>query len=205
LQPLARFPSTLLVIASRHLTRVQPKHIPGDDNIEADFLSRTENGQIPSWEHVISQCSQLWTCRICLLLRELLSSLAWLVSSGLTAGTYKSLTIHLLTLELVIAAVSFNEHPARKISDDLAIDLIAGYITEVKMGYSLPSTSKGPLGEQSLRNYILSAAQCFTLLWKRPCIVIDPKTARHEKQVHLHPMLLGNSGATQGLVQTSAN
>jgi hypothetical protein len=39
LQQLARFTSTLLVIASHHLTRVQPKHIPGDNNLEADTLS----------------------------------------------------------------------------------------------------------------------------------------------------------------------
>jgi hypothetical protein len=39
LQPLARFASLLLVAASRLLTRVQPKHIPGDDNLEADTLS----------------------------------------------------------------------------------------------------------------------------------------------------------------------
>jgi hypothetical protein len=54
LQPLARFMSTLLVMAGRHLTRVQPNHIPGDDNFEADTLSQSENGQIPLWEHTIS-------------------------------------------------------------------------------------------------------------------------------------------------------
>ncbi len=99
LQPLARFASMLLVVASRHLTRVQPKHIPGDDNLEADTLSRSENGHVPSWERVISRCSQLRTCHIYLLPRELLSSLAGLISLGLTVGTYESLTTHLLTLE----------------------------------------------------------------------------------------------------------
>jgi hypothetical protein len=39
LQPLAHLASTLLVIASQHLTRVQPRHIPGQLNFEADFLS----------------------------------------------------------------------------------------------------------------------------------------------------------------------
>jgi hypothetical protein len=39
LQPLARLTSTMLVMTSRYLTRVQPKHNPGDDNFEADTLS----------------------------------------------------------------------------------------------------------------------------------------------------------------------
>ncbi len=46
-QPLDRFASTLLVVASQHLTRVQPSHIPGKLNHQADFLSRSKNGQVP--------------------------------------------------------------------------------------------------------------------------------------------------------------
>ncbi len=118
LQPLAHFASTLLVVASRHLTRVQPKHIPGDDNLEADTLSRSENGQVPSWERVISRCSQLQTCQICLLPRELLSSLAGLISSGLTEGTYELLTTRLLTLE-------FATLPAGSLPLDLTSSLLA--------------------------------------------------------------------------------
>jgi hypothetical protein len=102
LQPLCRFASTLLVIASQNLTRIQNRHIPGILNEEADFLSRSENGQVPSWGRATERCSQLRTCRICLLLRELLSSLATLISCGLTEDTYVSLTAQLLTLELVI-------------------------------------------------------------------------------------------------------
>jgi hypothetical protein len=101
LQPLARLTSTMLVRARCHLTRVQPKHIPGDDNFEADTLSRSENGRTPSWERVISRCSQLRPCQICLLPPELLSSLAGLISSGLTEDTYESLTTRLLTLAFV--------------------------------------------------------------------------------------------------------
>ncbi len=44
LQPLARLASTFLTIASQNLTRVQPRHIPGKVNIEADYLSRSQNG-----------------------------------------------------------------------------------------------------------------------------------------------------------------
>jgi hypothetical protein len=102
LQPLARFASTLLVIASQHLTRVQPSHIPGKDNHETDFLSRSENGRVPSWERVTEQCSQLLLCSVCLLPPELLSSLAGLISSGLTEDTYVSLTTRLLTLDFDI-------------------------------------------------------------------------------------------------------
>jgi hypothetical protein len=69
LQPLCCFASTLLVVASQQLTRVQPRHIPGKDNHEADFLSRSENGRVPSWERVTEQCSQLRTCQVCLLPR----------------------------------------------------------------------------------------------------------------------------------------
>jgi hypothetical protein len=54
LQPLACITSTMLVMTSCHLTRVQPKHIPGNDNFKADTLSRSENGQVPPWERVIS-------------------------------------------------------------------------------------------------------------------------------------------------------
>jgi hypothetical protein len=99
LQPLARLASTFLVIASQNLTRVQPCHIPGKLNIEADFLSRSENGHVPSWERVTAQCSQLRTCLVCLLPRELLSSLAGLLSFGLTEGTYVQLATRLLTLD----------------------------------------------------------------------------------------------------------
>jgi hypothetical protein len=98
LQPIAHITSTMLVMTSRHLTRVQPNHIPDDDNFEADTLSRSENGQVPSWERVISRCSWLQPCQICLLPRELLSSLAALISSGLTKGTYEGLTRRLLSL-----------------------------------------------------------------------------------------------------------
>jgi hypothetical protein len=109
IQPLARLTSTFLVIASQHLTRVQPRHIPGKLNIEADYLSRSENGRIPSWARVISQCSQLRTCQVCLLPRELLSSLAGLISSGLTEGTYVGLATHLLTLDYVTLPVGSME------------------------------------------------------------------------------------------------
>jgi hypothetical protein len=106
LQPLARFASTLLVTASQHLTRVQSRTIPGKDNIEADFLSRSENGRIPTCGRAIAQCFQLATCRICLLPRALLSSMAALISfGGLTEGTYVELTTQLLTLDCVILPV----------------------------------------------------------------------------------------------------
>jgi hypothetical protein len=100
LQPLARFASALLVQTRRLLTRVQPRHIPGPINIEADALSRFQNGRLTSWEDVIERCSLLKTCRICLLPRSLLSVLADLSSSRPIEGTYDELTTTLLTHEL---------------------------------------------------------------------------------------------------------
>jgi hypothetical protein len=100
LQPLARFASALLIQASRVLTRVQPCHIPGKENDEADALSRFTNGLYKSWADVIKQCSRLKHCRICLLPPELLAALAALSSCRPTEGTYDELTTRLLTLDL---------------------------------------------------------------------------------------------------------
>jgi hypothetical protein len=101
LQQLARFASALLVQAARVLTRVQPRHLPGDQNDEADTLSRrSKTGQVPSWAAVISQHFPLTTCRICLLPRELLLSLASLISSPKTEVTFDQVTTELLTLDL---------------------------------------------------------------------------------------------------------
>jgi hypothetical protein len=99
LQPLARFASALLIQASRVLTRVQPCHIPGKDNDEADALSRFTNGLYTSWADVIRQCSRLKNCKICLLPPELLAALADLSSCRPTEGTYDELTTRLLTLD----------------------------------------------------------------------------------------------------------
>jgi hypothetical protein len=100
LQPLARFASALLIQARRHLTRVQPRHIPGPDNIEADALSRYQRGRLNSWADVTKRCSRLRTCRICLLPRELLLAIADLSSSRPIAGTSEALTTSLLMLDL---------------------------------------------------------------------------------------------------------
>jgi hypothetical protein len=99
LQPLARFASALLVQSSRLLTRVQPLHIPGKENVEADALSRLQNGRLKSWADVIARCSRLQTCRICLLPPELLVTLADLSSCKPIEDTYDRVTTHLLTLD----------------------------------------------------------------------------------------------------------
>jgi hypothetical protein len=101
LQPLARFASALLLLqACSLLTRIQPCHIPGVTNIEADALSRYQNGRLKSWADVTKRCSRLQTCRICLLPRRLLLVLADLSSSRPIAGTSVDLTTNLLTLDL---------------------------------------------------------------------------------------------------------
>ena len=100
LQPLARFASALLIQARSYLTRVQPRHIPGVQNDEADALSRYQNGRLRSFEDVIMRCSPLQTCQICLLPRRLLSVLADLSSSRPIVGTYASQTTSLLMHEV---------------------------------------------------------------------------------------------------------
>jgi hypothetical protein len=100
LQPLARFASALLIQSRRSLTRVQPCHISGVTNIEADALSRFQNGRLTSWQDVIERCSPLKTCKICLLPRSLLSVLVDLSSSRPIEGTFDALTTTLLTHEL---------------------------------------------------------------------------------------------------------
>jgi hypothetical protein len=97
LQPLARFASALLVQTSRLLTRAQPVHIPGKENVEAVALSPFQNGRLRSWADVINRCSRLETCKICLLPPELLVTLAELSLCKPTADTY-NVTTHLLTL-----------------------------------------------------------------------------------------------------------
>lgn len=100
LQPLARFASALLIQARRHLTRVQPHHIPGPENIEADALSRFQNGRLTSFADVIKRCSRLVTCRVCLLPRKLLLVIADLCSSRPIEGTFDEITTNLLIPEL---------------------------------------------------------------------------------------------------------
>jgi hypothetical protein len=101
LQQLARFASALLVEAARLLTRVQPLHLPGRLNDEADTLSRRlKNGQIPSWAHVMWLHSPLAQCRICLLPRKLLSTIASLLSLHKIEVTFDSVMTDLRTLDL---------------------------------------------------------------------------------------------------------
>jgi hypothetical protein len=99
---LARLASALLVHACSLTTLFQTSHIPGKQNDEADCLSRLVKGSVPSWDYVISQCSRLATCRICLLPPELLSTLADILSSPPIAATYEEITTQLLLLEVDI-------------------------------------------------------------------------------------------------------
>jgi hypothetical protein len=98
LQPLARFASALLVQTSRLLTRVQPVHITGKENVEADTLSCLQNGRLRSWEDVINRCCRLETCKICLHPPELLATLAKLSLCKPAVNTYGNVMMHLLTV-----------------------------------------------------------------------------------------------------------
>jgi hypothetical protein len=98
LQLLARFASALLVQTSHLLTRVQPVHIPGKDNVETDAQSRFQNGRLQSWEDIVNRCSRLETCKICLLLPALLVMLVEFSLCKPTVDTHDNVTMHLLTL-----------------------------------------------------------------------------------------------------------
>ena len=101
-QSWARLVALFLLQLRQHNTWVQPKHIRGELNKEADTLSRSNNGLFPSWEAVITQHSQLENCRICLLPRELLSTLSGMLSSPPTVEKLDDAMTKLLTLECVI-------------------------------------------------------------------------------------------------------
>jgi hypothetical protein len=99
---LARLASALLIHACALTTLFQTTHVPGKLNDEADCLSRLVRGSIPSWDYVITPCSRLSTCRICLLPPELVSTLAEILLSPPIGATYEEITTRLLTLEVVI-------------------------------------------------------------------------------------------------------
>jgi hypothetical protein len=100
---LARVKSALLVAAAKLTMRVQPQHIAGLKNGEADCLSRLKNGRkVPSWDAVIAECSQLGMCHICLLPSKLLTILASLISLEPIVDTYEQVTTELFTLNVVI-------------------------------------------------------------------------------------------------------
>jgi hypothetical protein len=108
LQGLARLGSALLVRAAALLTKVVPSHIAGKLNIEADALSRPVESKgrqpcrqrIPSLASVISECSRLRTCRVCLLPSALLQKIASVTSSLRNEATFERITTDLLKLEL---------------------------------------------------------------------------------------------------------
>jgi hypothetical protein len=89
LQLLACFASALLIQTQKCLTQIQPHHIPGIKNDEADALSRYKNGWYRSWVDFTEQCSRLRTCRICLLPQELLSVLDDLSFLRPIVGTFE--------------------------------------------------------------------------------------------------------------------
>jgi hypothetical protein len=79
-----------------HLVCFQGRHLSGRDNVTADALSRPS--QFPSINFDIAPCSPLRICRFFQLPFALLSSLARIVSSPLTAAAFEHETITLLTL-----------------------------------------------------------------------------------------------------------
>jgi hypothetical protein len=103
LQGLARLGSALLVHANRLLTKVDPVHIAGVQNREADALSRpmekAATQELESLTSVFNECSRLQTCQVYLLPSPLLRTIASICSGQPIEGTYDELTTNLLTLE----------------------------------------------------------------------------------------------------------
>jgi hypothetical protein len=70
----------------------------------------------------------------------------------------------------------YDKQYAQLITAGVAVNLIGAYLHWVKTGNALPSTSRGPLSKQSLRDYVNAASHCVTLLTAQPCIVTNPTT-----------------------------
>jgi hypothetical protein len=81
---------------TNHIARFQGEHLPGKSNGPADALSRPT--LFPSVDSATAAFSQLQTCRFSHLPFALLSQLAKIVSSTLTAGELVSVTTALSTL-----------------------------------------------------------------------------------------------------------
>ncbi len=110
LQGLARLGAAFLVHAHRLLTLVDPLHIAGAQNGEADALSRPlpKSSILQPLDSVISEWSRLQTCRTYLLPTKLLTVIASICSSTQIEETYDEVTTDLLTLELVGLSIGAN-------------------------------------------------------------------------------------------------
>lgn len=95
---LTRFLTVLLFHLSQ-TTRVQATYLPGDQNQDADLLSRTSSRAL-SWASVIEQGSPaLRACVPYQVPLDLLQALSTIVSQPVTADWYERETMRLLTLE----------------------------------------------------------------------------------------------------------
>jgi len=76
--------------------QIQPRHIQGVSNVEADHLSRFEKS--PSWANVTASCPKLRPLRVCLIPPELLSVLASTFSEQPTEASSETATTALWTI-----------------------------------------------------------------------------------------------------------
>jgi hypothetical protein len=193
LQQLARFASALLVQATRLLTCVQPSHIPGILNDEADTISRqSKDGRIPSWEHVMLQHSQLAKCRICLLPPRLAaintSVTSFLIQDRghIRLGNDGSADSQFVFFSHWLDAMQSDQQSAAALTEAQTLQLLGAYLHDLHHGKNLLKSTA--LSDQTLRLYIASAANVFTILTNRRCVAQDPVTM-HQKQPSLHPFL----------------
>jgi hypothetical protein len=80
----------------------------------------------------------------------------------------------------------FTEQSAAVLTEGQMLQLLGAYLYHLRNGMTLLQSTT--LVDQTLRLYISSAANVFTLLTKRRCIAHDPATM-HQKQPSLHPFL----------------
>lgn len=182
LQGLARLGSAFLVACARLLTKVDPLHIPGEKNGEADALSRPQHKgsrKIPSLQSVITQWCQLRTCRICLLPSELLHTIARVTSSAKIEEQYDEITTQLLTLKLNFFAswcadMGFQQHRLHVLTDEECITILGTFVFHVSQGINLCNRSN--LTAQTLRKYVTAAHKLLILWVGRNIPIYDPNS-----------------------------
>ncbi len=191
LQPLARFASALLIQARSYLTRVQPCHIPGVINDEADALSRYQNGRLKSFEDVITR----W-----LLPPANMSNMPAAATATIRASRLKfietdrghvrqsndqSFDSRSKFFAGWLQSQGHTKQSVAALTPDQLIDTIGAFLEDVKSGKNL---QKIQLSGQSLRNYTTAAAVCVKLLTGKMPQYFDPATLS-QKRIYLHPYL----------------
>ncbi len=82
--------------------------------------------------------------------------------------------------------MQFTFKSATTLSDGQTIKVLGAYLNHLRHGITLQKSTT--LVDQTLRGYIGSAANVFTILTQRRCLIYD-KATLHHKQPSFHPYL----------------